>query len=260
MLPHTEHGSGPVALILMPFLAGTQAEWTEVIGTLGKFYRCVTIDLPGFGEAANIPGYTISEMSDALIQTLSGLNLDRYVLVGHSMAGKLSAVVTRRILDGDAPLHPPIGLVLVAPSPPSPEPMTDAKRSQMLKAFPAQSDVDEDQKQAEKYIKDNSSHDIPTDRLNRTIAEVLKMNRAAWTAWLEGGSKEDWSTQVGIIDLPTLIFAGDNDNALGPGPQAKNTQPFFPQAHLIALDTNHLIPLEEPDELAARISNFIKIL
>ena len=260
MLPYTEHGSGPIALVLMPFLAGSQREWTEVIETLGKSYRCITLDLPGFGEAANITGYTVAEMTDTLHDTLVGLNLDRYVLVGHSMAGKLASILTRRTLDGETALHAPIGLVLVAPSPPGPEPMTDSKREQMLNAFPAESTPEQDQKQAEKYIKDNSSLPIPPEHFNRTVEDVLKMNRNAWVAWLEGGSKEDWSSKVGIVELPTLLVAGDNDSALGPGPQAEHTQTFFPQAHLIPLDTNHLIPLEQPDELAARISNFLKVL
>jgi pimeloyl-ACP methyl ester carboxylesterase len=245
MLPYTEHGNGPITLILLPFLAGSQREWTEVIATLARNHRCIT---------------TVAEMTDSLHATLVSFKLERYVLVGHSMAGKLSAIIARRALDGDTALHPPIGLVLVAPSPPSPEPMSDSKREQMLEAFPAEAAPEQDLKHAEKYISDNSTRDIPLAAFDRTVADVLKMNRNAWVAWLEGGSKEDWSSRVGIVELPTLLVAGDNDSALGPEPQAEYTQPFFPQAHLIALDTNHLIPLEQPDELAARISNFLKVL
>ena len=260
MLPYTEHGSGPVTIILLPFLAGSQREWAEVIETLGKSHRCITIDLPGFGEAAGISGYTVGEMTDTLHDTLVSLKLERYVLVGHSMAGKLSTIITRRTLDGDPALPPPIGLVLVAPSPPGPEPMAESKREQMLSAFPVDATPEEARKQAEKYIRGNSSRDIPAEVFNRTVEDVLKMNRNAWNAWLEGGSKEDWSSQVGIIDLPALLLAGDNDSALGPAAQKEHTQRFFPQSHLIALDTNHLIPLEQPSELAARISNFLKVL
>ena len=262
MLPYTEHGSGPITLILMPFLGGSQREWTEVLEPLGKAARCLTLDLPGFGEAAHIPGYTISEMADTLLETLTSLRLDRYLLVGHGMSGKLAAVVTRRILNGDSPMHPPIGLVLVAPSPPSPEPMTDSKREEMLQAFPlaAANTSEDDVKQAEKYIRDSCTRKLQSHILNRTVQDLLKMNRHAWAAWLQDGSKEDWATRVNMVDLPTLIVAGDNDSALGPAAQAKHTEPHFPKAHLVTFECNHLIPIEEPGELAARISNFLKVL
>ncbi len=261
MLPFTEYGTGATTLVMMPFLAGSQREWTEVVEQLSKRYRCITVDLPGFGEAAAVPGYSVAEMVAAVTATLASLNLERYLLVGHSMAGKLVAVIARHIADGDSPVPRPLALVLVAPSPPGSEPMSDSKRKEMLEAFlPATSfNTADARKHAEKYIAENSTRDIPQAVVKRTVDDVLKMNPAAWTAWLESGSKEDWAAQVGIIDLPTLLVAGANDGSLGPAAQQECTMPFFPKAHLIAVDTNHLIPLEAPEELIALISNFIQV-
>ena len=49
------------------------------------------------------------------------------------------------------------------------------------------------------YITKNEERDIP-EVLHRAVDEVLKMNRAAWVAWLEHGSKEDWAERVGVLE------------------------------------------------------------
>ncbi len=246
---------------MMPFLGGSQREWAETATLLGKKYRCITVDLPGFGEAANVPGYSVAEMADALIETVAGLKVERYLLVGHSMAGKVSAVAIRSMMDRQTePL--PIGLVLVSPSPPGPEPMTDSKRVEMLQYFGGNGDslqTEDDRENAEKYIKANATNPIHPDVFERAVEDVLKMNPAAWTAWLEGGSKEDWAKRVGVLPLPTLLVCGNSDGALGTAAQEKHTLPHFSGGHLITLDSNHLIPMEQPDELAAVITNFLQV-
>lgn len=258
MLPCSIRGTGDLTLIFMPFLGGSQLEWTETLDILSEHHRCITVDLPGFGDAAAIPGYSVAEMADSVAELLTTLELGRYVLVGHSMAGKVSAVVTRRLITDGSKVHPPIALVLVAPSPPSPEPMSDSKRTQMLESL-GQS-TDDDLKSAETYIRDNIACTVSESVFDRTVHEVLRMNRAAWVAWLEGGSKEDWSVEVGMIDLPTLIIAAQKDSALGPKAQVELTEPHFPRGHMVEIACGHLVPIDQPQEAAALISNFLKVL
>jgi pimeloyl-ACP methyl ester carboxylesterase len=263
MLPYRIHpsrssGLDETTLVMMPFLGGGQREWTEVIGLLGGRFRCITIDLPGFGDAANIKGYSVEEMRAAVIDTLATLELNRYALVGHSMAGKVSAVVARSLAEDASRVHPPASLVLVAPSPPGPEPMTESKRDRMRESLGiADPDPREDRKNAEKFIRDNIASELPASIFDRTVDDVVRMNRAAWNAWLDSGSKEDWSARVGVLDIPTLIVAGEEDKALGPKAQQESSAPYFSNLRLEALESSHLIPLEQPAELAALIRQFI---
>ena len=83
------------------------------------------------------------------------------------------------------------------------------------------------------------------------------MNRAAWVAWLEHGSREDWSERVGILDLPTLIVAGEKDTSLGSEIQQRDVLPHFSNARLVTVPASgHLIPMEKPEELAAIVTAF----
>ncbi len=257
-LQGAEAGTGESpALVLMHFLGGSTREWDEVVPLLGGGLRTVRLDLPGFGEAAAIPGYSVEAMADSVEATLRAAGLDHFVLVGHSMSGKVAMVLARRLEDaGDARL---LGMVLVAPSPPSPEPFSEDKRGSMIEMLGAAREGDLDR--ARGYITKNEERDIPAPVVERAANEVLKMNRAAWLAWLTDGSKEDWSERVGLLSVPVLVVAGELDRSLGPDQQKAITMPHLRNAHLaIVAGCSHLIPMERPEQMAALLRNFTRNL
>ena len=151
-------------------------------------------------------------------------------------------------------------MVLVSPSPPSPEPIPESKREEML-ASPGESTGDngKDHENASRFVDRNTGKlPLPESVRDRAIASVLGMNRTAFRHWLEHGSKEDWRNLVGELPLPALVFAGTEDEALGPDAQTEFTLPHLPHGELITLqNTGHLAPLERPGELIERITQFI---
>ena len=262
MLPTQSSGNVHPTLVMMHFLGGAAREWNEVRALLAPI-ECIALDLPGFGEAAGIPGYSVEHMADAVADLLGHLKLERYLLVGHSMSGKVAAVLARRLADhalhADHQLKGLEALILVAPSPPSPEPIPDDKRSTMIENLGEQKEGDE--KRARTYITKNESRDIPEDILERATEDVLKMNRAAWVAWVEHGSREDWSERVGTLAIPTLILAGEKDSSLGAEIQERLTLPHFTNGQLTIIPgSGHLIPMEKPSELANCIKDFVTTL
>ena len=257
----------------MHFLGGSGREWDEVIAALGDDFRTVAVDMPGFGGSAAVPGYSVEQMADAVQELLGNLKLARYVLVGHSMSGKVAAVVARRFADrgksaasdgrgsSSGNIHAERldgleGVILIAPSPPSPEPIPDEKRSGMLAALGEEKHGD--RARARAYITKNEERDILPAVLDRAVDEVMRMNRAAWAAWLEHGSKEDWAERVGVLTLPALVVAGEKDRSLGPEQQRSFTMHHFSRAELrVVAGCSHLVPMERPDELAWMMREFV---
>ena len=122
---HAGSGSGPV-LVLLHLFAGSALSWEPLAERLAPLHRLVVPSLRGFGRSpAPAPGVTLADYADDVAEIAS--DLGRYVLVGHSMGGKVAALLAARRPPGLA------GLVLVAPSPPTPEPIPD--RAAMLAAF-----------------------------------------------------------------------------------------------------------------------------
>jgi hypothetical protein len=203
-------------------------------------------------------------MADAVQKAITAAGVERYILVGHSMSGKVTMVLARRLADaGDASLQ---GLVLVAPSPPGPEPMGDDKRAMMLRLLGTGMRLDDAdgrdaRTRARAYITKNELRDIPPAVEERASLEVLKMNPAAWTAWVESGSREDWAERVGILDLPALVIAGEKDLSLGPRQQAEHTMPHLRRGRLeVVPNCSHLVPMESPAAMAEYLRGFVQRL
>ena len=248
---------------MMHFLGGSTREWDEVVALLGPEYRTVRVDLPGFGGSAGETGYSVSEMADAVHAAIVAAGLEEYVLVGHSMSGKVSMVLARRAQDAGyrGKEHCGLrGLVLVAPSPPSPEPMSEEKRSAMLASLggaPAEGDF----AKALKYITRNEERDIRPAVEERAANEVLRMNRTAWVAWVQGGSKEDWAERVGVLTVPALVVAGEKDASLGPKQQREVTLPHLGKGKIaVVKGCSHLVPMERPEAMAGLLRDFVVAL
>jgi pimeloyl-ACP methyl ester carboxylesterase len=265
MLTVVQHGENGPLIVLLHWLGGSAHTWDRVAAGLAEAgFRAVALDLPGFGGSAEIEGYRVEEMASQVISTVRELRGDEpWLLAGHSMGGKVAAVVARAALDGAAGLEHLAGLVLVSPSPAGPEPMSEKKRNELLESLGSSTrDADEDRRRAGKFLDENTGKLALAPEVRRAAeADLLRMHRGAFAAWLTGGSKEDWSGRVGALPLPTLVLAGTEDSDLGPDAQRQVTLPHLPSATLVALEgCGHLAPLERPEELADRIAAFAREL
>ncbi len=61
--------------------------WDNFIPPLIAQYKIITIDLPGFGQSATIPNATIEDFADAVATVLQALNIEKAIVIGHSMGG-----------------------------------------------------------------------------------------------------------------------------------------------------------------------------
>lgn len=232
-------------LVLLHMFGLSRREWIEAGLALAPQFRVVTIDTPGFGEAADTPGWSVEQMAEQFAQVTTQLGLKRWVLVGHSMTGKVAAVL--------AGSRPPglEKLVLVTPSPLSPEPIAPEARASMLaQTEPTRAD-------AERFLNENSALPIPPDVFERTMEDRLRANPQAWRAWLEQGSNEDWSRRIGTLGIPALVIAGEKDGSLGPEAARGLVLPHLANARFEVIPgSGHMIPLEAPERLTMLIREF----
>ena len=264
MLPLRREGERGPLLVMLHWLGGGAQTWSEVSHGLAlRGVRCAAVDLPGFGNAAAIAGYNIRAMADAVIETVRGLRAGAestpWLIAGHSMGGTVAALVAREALDGVPGLSGLRGMVLVSPSPPGPEPMSESKRSAMLESLGEPTgDESKDRRLAAKFVDENTGKlPLPEMVRARAIEGVLGMNRTAFRRWLELGSKEDWREPIGRLAMPALVFAGPEDGALGPDAQRQQTMPHLVSGELVTLEAaGHLGPLERPGEMIEYITEF----
>ncbi|WP_420851563.1 alpha/beta fold hydrolase [Pantoea alhagi] len=173
MLPYSSQGQGETTLVLMHYLGGSHRTWFPTLPYLDRHYRCVALNTPGFGDAAEVKGYDVDSMVRQVDETLRGLGLNKVILAGHSMTGKVAlALAAQR----PAYLQK---LVLVAPSPPGPQPMSNEDRE-------AQASYQGTRQEAEKFVDGSCSARLPDPLREVAIADAQSASLAAWHAWRPG--------------------------------------------------------------------------
>ncbi|MBM9593866.1 alpha/beta fold hydrolase [Roseitranquillus sediminis] len=89
-------GDGP-ALLLIHQSGRSSRMFAEVLPLLGRRFRAVAVDLPGFGGSDPLPeGTTIEELADLLVEVMDGLGLGRAHVYGHHSGNKIAAALAGR--------------------------------------------------------------------------------------------------------------------------------------------------------------------
>ena len=247
-------------MVCLHALGASRRSFDAVTAELGDSFDVLALDLPGFGDEPATAGTSVEDMARHIAGRVRA-HLDarpggwvRWLLVGHSMGGKVATVLAAQTLSGTSSLFGLAGVVLLSASPPSPEPMSDDKREEML-GWVADGPLDDDA--ARSFIDANVGAPLPADADERVLADLRRASPEAWGAWLQRGSREDWSDVVGELRLPSLVLAGDADADLGAGPQRRVNGPSYPDASWQVLPgAGHLLPYERPAEVAAAITEF----
>jgi pimeloyl-ACP methyl ester carboxylesterase len=108
---YVDEGSGKQTILFIHGLGSYLPAWKNNIDVLRGSYRCIAIDLPGYGKSdkGNIPG-SMRYYADVVKSVADQLGLQNLVLAGHSMGGQI-AVTTALAYPGLVQK-----LVLVAPA------------------------------------------------------------------------------------------------------------------------------------------------
>lgn len=83
-------GEGRPLLILHGWGASSDS-WVEVQKKLSKKYKVICPDLPGFGKSEMPPlPWGVEDYKDWVVQFLKALQIDDFLLIGHSFGGRIS--------------------------------------------------------------------------------------------------------------------------------------------------------------------------
>jgi pimeloyl-ACP methyl ester carboxylesterase len=241
-----EQGHAGLSLVFLHYWGGSSRTWRHVTAGLAPSFHTVAIDHRGWGESDKpATGYGLADLAADAEGVIAALNLRRYVLVGHSMGGKVAKLMASRRPDGLA------GLVLVAPSPPQPMAMPPEAREIMAGAYATRETVE--------AAIDNvlTARPLSAEDRDQVIADSLRGAPAAKLAWPKETSLEDITAQVGAINVPTIVIAGELDRVDSPDLLRAELLSRVPQAVMHMLPgTGHLSMLESADALISLIARF----
>lgn len=235
----TESGAGEPALVFLHYWGGSSRTWQGVIDRLAGKARCLALDQRGWGESIATDGrYDLAAIADDVEAVARKLGLRDFVLVGHSMGGKVAQIVAGRRPAGLA------GLVLVAPAPPTPMPVPEAQRAAMLASYGSRDGI----LQALSVL---TARPLPNELREQVIEDTLAGAPEAKPAWTDRGMIEDVSEELVGVTTPTIVVIGDRDQVEHEAPLREAFARFLPQATFRVLEgVGHLSPLQAPDAVA----------
>jgi pimeloyl-ACP methyl ester carboxylesterase len=247
LLPVYDHrpGTGPT-LVFLHYWGGSARTWDLVVDRLPS-RDVLTIDFRGWSRSSGLPGpYTLGQHADDTLAVLADAGVTDYVLVGHSMGGKVAQLVAATRPAGLR------GIVLVGSGPAKPAAQITPEYQEALShAY----DSDESVAGARDHIL--TATELPASIKAQVATDSRAGVDASRTEWPLRGIAEDITEHTRMVSVPALVVAGENDQVEPVDVLRDSLVPYLSRAEFTVIPTTgHLIPLEAPADLVDAITAF----
>lgn len=262
---YIDEGKGNQTLVFIHGLGSYLPAWKRNIEQLKSQYRCVAIDLPGYGKSDKGDyDYSMKYFASTVAEVLEILKIDNATIVGHSMGGQIAMTM--------ALYHTEVveNLVLVAPA--GFETFHEGQKEWFKNTV------------TPRLIKLTSAEGIQTnlaynfydypEEAKFMIEDRLAMRSAEDFEWYCYAIAESVAAMVNDpvfeyldeIKAPTLVIFGKNDNLipnryLNPGPTIEIAQSGASQLSNATLKMinkcGHFAQFEKPEEVNQTIESFL---
>lgn len=264
-IAYADEGSGTETIIFIHGLGSYLPAWKKNIEVLKTDFRCIAIDLPGYGKSSKLPhDGTMTYYAGIVSQFIEKLDLGKVYIAGHSMGAQIGMVL--------ALYHPEKvkGLILAAPA--GFEEFTEGQKQWFRNVMTLEGvkrttaeDIQTNLAWNFYNLPDDARFMI-TDRLGMRTASDFEAYCHAVVQSVNGMVNEPVLPFLSKITQPTLIIFGENDNLipnrfLNPGATAKIAEKgasLIPNNKLVILPkTGHFVQFESYGEFNKEIKEFI---
>ena len=228
-------------LIFVHHFGGDSGSWQWLIKRLRKKYTCIPLNLPGFGNSKPLDSLSLGKYADWINEQIRLLEIQNYILIGHSMGGKMclyASSITKNI-----------GLrklILIAPSPPTREPMNEMEKKRMLKH--------PDKSESIQNIKKSIIRRIRPSKFSYAVNSQLRVDNDTWKWWITDGMNEDISLLSKSSTVPVTVVCSKKDPVIPLDVIEKDVLTNLKNVELLTLGrSGHLLPLECPRKLGRLI-------
>ncbi|QUY45628.1 alpha/beta fold hydrolase [Acaryochloris marina] len=250
---YQDEGRGPVVLLLHGFLSESSC-WRAVTQILKNKYRCISLDLLGFGESSKPEiDYKIESQVSYIHHFMKALCIDSFYIIGHSLGGWIAASYALKYKESV------LGLVLAAPAGISEE----LDKYQILKPLSWETPIIDWVLNlvsvfSSIFKKKETVNTIKHYRYQLLYEPIMK-------AWFRRIFKGEMSTElidrsIQDISSATLIIAAEKDLTI-PFWYCQAYEDKIPNAQLkVIAEANHQLPTDNGTLVAELFDDFVNNL
>jgi pimeloyl-ACP methyl ester carboxylesterase len=226
--------------------------WAPQVEALSGRYRCLTVDLRGFGESDAPSGpYSLDEMAADLVGVLDALRLDRVTLVGLSMGGYIAFAFWRRAADRLR------GLVLADTRAAADSEAAKAGREALAQQAETAGLAPVVAAQLPRLLSPAASAD-----LRQWVSDMIEEATPQGVAGALRGmaARQDAGAILPQITCPTLVVAGAQDVVTPAAEMAAMAKQLPRATYQVLPDAGHLANLEAPAAFSGVLREFLDTL
>ncbi len=266
-IAYIDEGKGKCTLLFLHGLGSYLKAWTKNIEVLKEDYRCIALDLPGYGKSSK--ENEVSDMTffaETVRSFMDKLKLKKVILVGHSMGGQ---VAMHTVLKSDRNIKK---LILIAPA--GFETFTEQESTWLQSVYTAELIKATTEEQIAKNFEINFFQ-MPDDARFMIEDRLYMRQTVEYDDYCEmvpkcvkGMLDEPVFEELPGIKMPTLVVYGKNDYLIpnkylhpdltpievavsGQKQIAKSTLKMIPNA-------GHFVQWEQSEEVNKVILKFLK--
>ena len=253
---YLEKGDGPV-IIFLHGISGNKEIWIPQLKLFSKQFRAISWDARGYGQTEPIKeSFDFGHFARDLYVMTQHLNLDKIILCGHSMGGRIALDFSER--------YPKIvhSLILANTFFGYDESFTKVERLGFLK-------------KRQKLLKDNGltlrqfgekiipqmigpHTSVPVK--NKILQTMLTLNVESYLNTVESMVMYEKVCDLESINVPTLIITGSNDTIIPPAISTRMNKRIRNSTLLVIKETGHFVNLESPQLFNEAVLDFLNRL
>lgn len=243
--------SGPKDGEVIIFIPGYLDSWfsySRVLPRLSDNYHAYAVTQRGHGESDKPDEFSMDLFAADMESFMNKLNIDKAVIVGHSMGSFIAQRIVINYPDRVSKL------VLIGSG-------VDVTTNVVLLDFETFTDTLTDPIDRDMVYDFQSStvvSETPEEFMNGIVDESMKVPIKTWQGALAALNATNHTDQLALITMPTLIMWGDHDEIFIEAEQTILAEKI-PNATLkIYTDTGHSFQWEKPQEFVDDLEAFLK--
>jgi len=241
---HRTDTTSGISLVFVHGAGSSHLIWSLQLRAFSQDCRSIALDLSGHGRSEDIESVPSIELNYAeeVEALVHHLNLQSFILVGHSMGG--GAVMSYTLKEN---VLKPKALVLVDTS-------CDLDLSKLRSGL-----LKETIQDRIFFFKSRLHEDYTeTYQLKKLDDDMRLANPLVMTRDLAACSKFNISDRCGEIDIPVFVLVGSNDDIITPA-MAAEFEKNFPRADIaVVKGADHIPMVEQPEEFNRLFRKFIE--